>query len=159
MLSLSLRLVATVFSLALVACGGSDEISVKLYPASLAKDQRAELAPGWRRVEFEGSEHSGAGVYDVAAEPVLTEWSIIALKVASQADGSKAVAVRLSAYGQRKVGEYTTDPANHKSFLALEIDGRWADFSPVLGPVRDRMTLYGFSEEQALRLENNVANR
>ena len=159
MLTLSFRLVAIAFSLALIACGDSDEISVKLYPAVLAADQGAELEPGWRRVEFEGSENSSAGVYHVAAEPVLTEWSIIALKIASQTGGGKAVAVRLSAYGQKKIGEFTGDPANHKSFLALEIDGRWADFRPVLAPLRDRMTLYGFSEEQALRLERNVANR
>ena len=159
MLALSLRMVAWGFALALAACGDSDEISVKLYPAALARNPGAEPESGWRRVEFGGSQRSGAGVYHVAEEPLLTEWSIIALKIASQADGSKAVAVRLNAYGKKKIGEFTGDPANHKSFLAVEIDGRWADFHPVLAQVRDRMTLHGFSEEQAQRLQRDVANR
>jgi len=161
MFALSLRMVAWGIALTLVACGNSDEISVKLYPAALAESPSAEPELGRRRVDFggRGSERAGAGTYHVAAEPLLTEWSIIALKIASQPDSSKAVAVRLNAYGQKKIGEFTGNPANHKSFLALEIDGRWADFRPVLAQVHDRMTLYGFSEEQALRLEQNVTSR
>lgn len=156
---LSLPMVAWGFALALTACGDSDEISVKIYPAVLAADPGAEPAQGWRRAEFGGSQRSGAGMYHVAAEPLVTEYGFIALKAASLADGSKAVAVRLNAYSQKKIGEFTGDPANHKSFLAVEIDGQWVDFHPVLTRVRDRMMLHGFTEEQAQRLHRNVANR
>ena len=134
-------------------------ISVKLFPARLVEDPTAEPEAGWRLVEYGGSVRAGAGTYLVAPEPIMTEWNISAFKTAFQPDGSAAVTARLNAYGRRKVSEFTGDPANLKKHLATEIDGRWADIRPLLRKISDRVTLYGFTPEEAERLERYLATR
>ena len=63
------------------------------------------------------------------------------------------------AYARRKVSEFTGNPANLKRHLATEIDGRLADVSPLLDKISDRVTLYGFTPEEAERLERYLATR
>jgi hypothetical protein len=58
--------------------------------------------------------------------------------------------------GSQRAGAGTfivADEANLKRPLAVNDDGRWADFSPLLRPPRDRMSLYGFTAEKTERLE------
>ena len=145
-------------ALCLSACGQSDEISIQVYSATLATGSGPPPA-ATERVDYPGSVRGGAGLYDVAAEPLITEWSIVAFKAAAQPDGSKAVIARLNAYSQKKMAEYTDDEENLRKYLAVRVDGRWADIGPLLSPVRDRITLYGFTEEEAERLERALATR
>lgn len=145
-------------ALCLTACGQSDKISIQVFPATLASVSGAPPDAG-ERVDYAGSLRGSAGLYDVSAEPLITEWSIIACKAASQPDGSRAITARLNAYGQQQMAEYTADAAAPRRYLAVKVDGRWADIGPILGPVTDRLTLYGFTVEEAERLERALAIR
>lgn len=156
------RLVATlcVGAMFLSACGGgNDTIDLRLYPARLDTDTTAAAPEGWRRVEFAGSQRSRGATYLVASEPLLSGWNITAFRAAEEADGSRAVTLRLNAAGQQKMRTFAADEAHLKQPLALQIDSRWADFSPLLRAPGDRMTLYGFTAEEAQRLEGWLETR
>ena len=146
----------------LTACGEEDvaaTISVKVFPARLAEDPLAEPQAGWRRLEYSGGVRAGAGTYLVAEKPLLTEWNLVAVKIASQPDGSAAVTGRLNAYAKREVSEVTADAENRRGHLAVQIDGRWADVSPLLRRITDRITIYGFTTEEAQRLDRYLTAR
>ena len=95
----------------------------------------------------------------MAVKPLLTEWNLTAIKIASQSDGSAAITARLNAYAKREVSEFTADAEKERRHLAVQIDGRWADVSPLLRKVSDRITIYGFTAEEAKRLESYLATR
>lgn len=145
-------------ALCLSACGASDEISIEVYAATLAAQGQTPPAAG-ERLDFAGTARGGGGLYDVAPEPLITEWNIVAFRAASQPDDSRAVVARLNAYGQKKMAEYTGDEENLRKYLAVKVDERWVDVGPLLSPVRDRITLYGFTQEEAERLERALATR
>ncbi len=146
-------------ALALWGCGDEPAISIQLFPALLVADPQQEVAPGWERVEFAGSARAPAGVYHVRPDTLLSEWNIIACKPVSQPDGTLGVAVRLNAYAIRRMERFSADPENLRKPLALSIDGRWADFAPLLDRVGDRMVLYGFTQEEIADLEAYLKNR
>jgi len=150
----------TILALTAAACGRSDQISVRLYPALLVTDRAVPPPAGWERIDYAGGARGGQASYDVPAEPLITEWSIVAFRGAAQPDCTRAVVARLNAYGEKRMTEFTGDPENlKKRHLALRIDDRWADVGPVLGPVRDRVPLYGFTREEVERLERHLASR
>lgn len=147
-------------ALALWGCGERQpSISVQLFPAALASDPQQQADPGWQRVEFAGSGRAVAGVYFVRPDTLLSEWNIIACKPVSQPDGALGVAVRLNAYAMRKMEQFSGDEANLRQPLALRINGRWADFAPLLDRVRDRMALYGFTQKEIEDLEAYLKSR
>lgn len=154
-----MRFFAVAMALALGGCSEKPAIAIQLFPAAMAADPQAAGEPGWERVEFAGSVRASAGVYFVRPDTLLSEWSIIACKPISQPDGTLGVAVRLNAYAIRKMKEFSTDPANLRKPLALRIDGRWADFAPLLDQVGDRMVLYGFTEKEIENLEKYLEAR
>ena len=65
----------------------------------------------------------------------------------------------MNAYGQKQMAEFTSGEGRPRRYLAVKVDGRWADIGPILSPVRDRLTLYGFTEEETERLERAIASR
>jgi len=67
--------------------------------------------------------------------------------------------VRLNAYAVTRMQKYTADEANLRTFLAVRINGRWADFIPVLDRINDRMMLFGFSEQEVKDLDQYLAKR
>jgi len=144
--------------LALISCG-DDSITIALCPAEMAPDPASTPPSGWTLVEYGGDAHTAAGSYYVRDEALLTEWNIIALKVASQPEGSKAAVVRLNEYAIRKMKKFSSDPANIKKPLALSINGRWASFTPLLEASSDRMTLRGFTPEEAEQLERYIKTK
>ena len=158
LIRLALAAVLYLGACSLSACSQRDEIAVDVYPATLARTADPLPASG-ERVEFGGSQRGGAGLYDIGAEPLLTAWSLVAIRAASQPDGSWAVVARLSAYGKKQMAAYSADETGGRKFLAVKIDGRWTDFGPLLAEVRDRVTLYGFTKEETERLERSIANR
>ena len=134
-------------------------ISIKVYPAVRPPSPQAEPEAGWARIEFAGGPRARAGVYHVAPDPLLTDWNILTFRDAGQPGGSMAVVARLNAYGMEKMKAFSTDPANMKKPLAVNIDGRWADVYPLLMEVADRITLYGFTPEEVERLKKHLATR
>lgn len=145
--------------LLLAACSGKpDPISVQVYPAVLALDASSEMA-AWDTVTFAGSQRSPAGAYLVAQEPLLTEWNIIAFHPASQADSSVAITALLNAYAAQKLDRFSSDPVNLKKPLAIRVNGRWADFLPLLDRVEKRITLYGFTAAEADQLQRYLDSK
>lgn len=152
-------LVLVVSACLLQACGDGQTISVKLYAAKLDEQPTADPPAGWRRVEYKGGQRAGKGIYLVAEKPVITEWNLLAIKTGSQPDGSIVVTARLNAYSMGKLSEHTANAAGQRRLLALDVDGRWADFSPILNQVKDRISLFGFTPDQASRLEKYLETR
>ena len=144
--------------LALTACGDEREIpvviAIEVFPAQLDGNPAEPPPPGWQRVAFPGSQRSTAGSFLVAEQTILTGWSITALRVAEEPDGSRAVNARLNAAAIKRLAEFCADAGNLKLPLGLRINGRWADFSPLLRAPGDRLSLYGFTPEEATRLES-----
>ena len=157
MIGRSLSLLAGCLLLvSLAACGEqeaaeADSIDVQVFPARL--DERPDEPAGWRRVKFGGSQRAGPGTFIVAEKSLLTGWSLTAFRAAEEPDGSRSIHLRLNAAGKKRIAEFVADEANLKRPLAVNDDGRWADFSPLLRPPRDRMSLYGFTAEKTERLE------
>jgi len=89
----------------------------------------------------------------------MTEWNILTFREAHQADGRVAVVALLNEYAKRKLGPFSTDSLNVKKPLALQIDGRWADVSPLLATITDKITLYGFTVEEAAKLQQSLKTR
>lgn len=146
---------------ALAACGSGDDDGISVQVFAARYDERPGEPPpsGWQRVEFAGSQRTPPGLFLVSAQPVLTDWNIIAFRAAEEPDGSRAISLRLNAAGQKKIADFATDEASLKLPLAVQVDGRWADFSPLLSRPRDRMTLYGLTAGEAERLERHLAKR
>lgn len=140
-------------------CGNKPSISIQVFPALLAADAKAPAPAGWERVEFAGSPRAAAGVYQVRLDTLLSEWSIIACRPVSPDQGGAGAAVRLNAYAKNKMEKFSTDPANIRNSVAVRINGRWADFIPVLDRISDRMVLYGFSEKEVKDLDQYLASR
>jgi hypothetical protein len=145
--------------LALGGCGNKPSIAIQVFPAVLAADPQAPAPAGWERVEFAGSPRAGGGVYHVRLDTLLSEWNIIASRPVSPDGGGAGAGVRLNAYAQDKMAKYTADPANLRKLLAVRINGRWADFFPVLDRIGDRMVLYGFTEQEVKDLDQYLAQR
>lgn len=144
------------------ACGQQPEaatISIKLFPAILAQDPLSEPEAGWTSIEFAGGVRGRAGVYHLAPEPVITDWNILTFKKASQPDGTMAVVARLNAYGKNQMTTFSSDPANLKRPMAVNVDGRWCDVFTLLSKTTDRITIYGFTPEEIERLEKSLITR
>lgn len=145
--------------LALGNCGNKPSIAIQVFPAVLAEDPQAPAPVGWERVDFAGSPRANAGVYHVRPDTLLSEWNIIASRSVSPPEGGTGAAVRLNAYAVNKMEKYSTDPDNLRKLLAVRVNGRWADFVPVLDRISDRMVLYGFTEQEAVDLDQYLATR
>lgn len=138
------------------ACGQDKEtvtIDVQVFPAQLDESPAAPPPAGFQRVQFTGNGRSQAATFLVSDSTILTGWSITALRSAEAPDGNRTISVRLNAAAKKRLAEFCADGTNLKKPLALRIDGRWADFSPLLRPPGDRMSLYGFTPAEAARLE------
>ncbi len=135
-----------------------EPISIEVFPAALAQ-QQDPVSSGWRLVEFGGSVRSPSGTYLVSPDRLLSDWNITAFRASPQPDGSIAVNARLNAYARQKMASFTADAANLKQPVAININGRWADFLPILGPVGDRMTLYGLTDDEAQSLQHQIETR
>ena len=153
------KTVLAILSLALTVAGcDQDPISIEVFPAVLTSPQ--EEAPGeWRRVEFEGSVRSPGGIYLVGNDRLFSDWNIIAFRPSPQPDGSVAINLRLNEYARRKMAAFSADAANLKKPVAINVNGRWADFVPILGPVGDRFTLFGLTEGEVEGLQHQLDTR
>ena len=144
-----------------LGCGqqpAPDTISIKLFPAALASDPLSAPPAGWSSIQYPGGPRARAGVYHVASEPIITGWNILTFRKAAQPDGM-AVVAKLNAAGTMKMSRFSGDPANMKKPLAVNVDGRWADVFTMLTEISDGITLYGFTPEEADRLERYLATR
>ena len=148
---------ACALALSVVSCEQDEGISIQVFPAVRATGE-VELPPGWRPVTYEGGPRAEAGEYYVAEQPLMTDWNILAFRTASQADGVVITAL-LNEYARQKMRQFSSDSTNVKKPLATQINGRWADFSPLLAPIDDKMTLYGFTAEEAGLLEHELKTR
>ena len=152
-------IVLALCSVCLAACSDApDAITVQVCPAVFAAAADTAAA-AWDTMVFKGNERAVAGTYLVCREPLFTEWNIVALHAGPQPDGTQAVTARLNAYAEQRLGAFTSKPQNQKRPLAVRINGRWADFVPVLGPITDRITLYGFTAPEAAALRQYVDTR
>ncbi len=140
-------------------CGNKPTISIQVFPGALAQAAADSTAAGWERVEFKGSPRAAAGVYHVRLDTLLTEWNIVASRAVSPSEGGAAAAVRLNAYSKARMEKYTADEANLRTILAVRINGRWADFAPVLDRISDRMVLFGFTEQEVKDLDLYLTSR
>jgi hypothetical protein len=143
-------------ALLVLHCGAPEEVAtidIGVFPAQLDETPGAPPAPGWLRVEFLGSQRSSAGSFLVADKALLTGWNINAFRVAQDPDDSRVVNARLNAAATKRLARFCAEPANLKQPLGLRIDGRWADFSPLLRDPGDRLSLAGFTAEEVARLE------
>ena len=141
-------------------CSSEEQaIDLNVYAAAYDTDPTAEPPEGWQRVSFESTLRSRAATVLVSDEPLLTGWNIVAFHAATEADDSRAISIRLNAYGQGKMKSYCADESRLKQPLALQVDGRWADVSPLLSEVTDRMTLYGLTAAEVDRLEHWIEVR
>lgn len=145
--------------LALWNCGNKPSISIQVFPAVLAGDPQAPAPAGWERVEFAGSPRAAAGVYHVRLDTLLSEWNIIASRPVLPEGGGRGAAVRLNAYAKNKMEKFSADPDNLRKPVAVRINGRWADFIPVLDQISDRMVLFGFTEKEVADLDQYLATR
>lgn len=144
------------------ACGDdevSSTIDIRVYPARLDDRPGEPPPPGWQRVAFAGSARTPAATYLVAPDSLLTGWSLVAFRAAVEPDGSRAVTCRINAAGQKRLADFAADETHLKMPLAVRVDARWADFSPLLRPPGDRLTLYGLTADEAVRLERWLAVR
>lgn len=159
MIGRSLSLLAGCLLLvSLAACGEqeaaeADSIDVQVFPARLDERPDEPAPAGWRRGKFGGSQRAGDGTFIVAEKSLLTGWSLTAFRADEEPDGGRSIHLRLNAAGKKRIAEFVADEANLKRPLAVNDDGRWADFSPLLRPPRARMSLYGFTAEKTERLE------
>jgi len=131
-------------------------IDIGVFPAQLDENSVDPAPAGWQRVQLSGSQRSTAGAFLVSYTTILTGWSISALRVAEDPDGSRTINARLNAAAKKRLAEFSADATNLKVPLAVRIDGRWADFSPLLRAPGDRLSLYGFTPEEATRLEQSL---
>lgn len=145
-----------IVALALTSCG-DEELTLKVCPAVPAAAD-AEPPAGWIAVEFAGSRHAAAGTYHVRRKPLFTEWNLMAAKATQSGDNAQ-VTVRFNEYAKRLLDNFSSEAANLKKPLALNLDGRWVSFTPLLRPPDDRLTLYGFSPAEAERVERFVASK
>jgi hypothetical protein len=145
--------------LSLWSCGNKPSISIQVFPSMLAETPQDPAPTGWERVDFAGSPRAAAGVYHVRLDTLLSEWNIIASRAVSPPEGGTGAAVRLNAYAVNKMEKYSTDPANLRKSLAVRVNGRWADFAPMLDRISDRMVLYGFTEREVKDLDEYLATR
>lgn len=145
----------------LIGCGGEQDkpVDLQLFAAVYDTDPGAPPPAGWQRVTFEGNLRSRAVSVLVGSEPLLTGWNIVTFHAAEETDGSRAISIRLNAAGQKKMRTYGADETRVKQPLALRIDGRWCDVSPLLANVTDRMTLYGLTAQETERLEQWIQIR
>lgn len=151
-----IRIVLCAAAVALCACADEPEavtIDLQVFPARLDDAPQAQPPEGFQRVQFAGNQRSPAATYLVSDQSILTGWSITAVRVAEEPDGTRAISFRLNAAAKKRLAEFTADPANLKTPLGLRINGRWADFSPLLRPPGDRMSLYGLAAAEAALLE------
>ena len=147
---------AAFFPLALSLCSCDQEpVAIEIFPAVLQSPQ-IEAPAEWRPVQFAGSVRSPAGTYLVSPDRLFSDWNIAAFKPSPQADGSVAINVRLNEYARRKMAEFSSQADNLKKPLAVNVNGRWADFTPLLGPVGNRMTLYGLTASEAETLQHQI---
>jgi len=146
--------------LLLFAACGEDKpqpLSIQVVPAKLIGDTKGSEYANWDTVEFTGG---GAAVtYLVASEPLLTEWNIVACKIADGGSQTKIVAARLNAYGSKKMQEFSDNTVNLKQPLGLKIGDRWANFNPLLNQVQDRIQLRGFTAAEAEQFQRDLADR
>lgn len=152
------RLCFALACLALAACGGQEGISIQMFPVVNAAEAGPKAAD-WMELDFAGSVRAPAGRYYARPDTLLTEWSILTLKGAGQQDGVRGAAVRLNAYAERRFARLFADAPDKRLMVALRIDGRWADVSPLLRPPGDRLLLYGFTEEEFTRLQRYIETR
>ena len=153
------KIVLAILSLALTLAGCDQEpVSIEVFPAVLANPLEEPPAE-WKRVEFEGSVRSPGGIYLVANDRLFSDWNITAFRPSPQPDGSVAINFRLNEYARRKMAAFSADPANLKKPVAVNVNGRWSDFVPILGPVGDRFTLFGLTESEVERLQHQLDTR
>ena len=133
-------------------------ISIKLFRAIEAGSE-TEPPDGFRVISFKGGPRAAAGQFFVAEEPIMTEWNILTFREATQADGSVAIVALLNEYARRKLGEFSADSANIKKPLALQVNGRCADISPLLTTITDKITLYSFTKDEAAQLQRSLETR
>ena len=150
-------LVPLVLVLAVAGCD-REPVSIEVFPAILTNPQQAPSA-AWRPVEFDGSVRSPGGTYLVGTERLFSDWNITAFRPSPQPDGKVAINVRLNEYARRKMAAFAADPANLKKPVAINVNGRWADFVPILGPVGDRFTLFGLTESEVEALQRQLDTR
>ena len=135
-----------------------EPVSIEVFPALLMNPQ-IEPPAKWRQVEFEGSVRSPGGTYLVGPERLISDWNITAFRPSPQPDGSYAVNVRLNEFARRKMAAFSANTANLKKPVAVNVNGRWTDFVPILGPVGDRFTMFGLTESEVEGLQHQLETR
>ncbi|MBT3341831.1 MAG: hypothetical protein HN712_13700 [Gemmatimonadetes bacterium] len=157
---LQIFLIGAAFAALTGGCGGGDDtIDIQIFPAIYDTDPQAPPPEGWQRLTFEGNLRSRPATVLVGTVPLLTGWNILAFHAAEETDGSRAISIRLNAYGQSKMKQYCAEEGRLKQPLAMRVDDRWADVSPLLTNVTDRMTMYGLQPEETDRLQRWIEIR
>ena len=152
-----MRSIVTLFALCALTSCGEEKVSLRAHPAVRATPD-ASVPSGWLEVEFTGDQHGAAGSYYVREKPLFTEWNLVAARTATTG-ADVQVTVRFNEYAKRILHSYCADQANLKNPLALNVNGRWASFAPLLRPPGDRLTLRGFTAAEAGQLQRYIASK
>lgn len=137
----------------------SDSFSLQIHEARLLSDFDGKVFSEWDTIRVQRTDNK-TDIYIVSDSPLLTEWNFLAFNASSiQEDNTKIVTVRLNAFAEKKMQAFSKKENNLKVPLGLRIGNRWANFSPLLNPVTDRMTLRGLRIKEVEELDDHIKNR
>tara|TARA_B100001094_G_C18054907_1_gene731960 strand:+ start:76 stop:543 length:468 start_codon:yes stop_codon:yes gene_type:complete len=132
---------------------------IQIHEARLLADFDGTAFSDWDTV-YAQNQGGQSNTYAVSKKPLLSAWNFLALNASPiQADDTQIVTVRLNAFAEKKMQEFSRVRSNLKVPLGLRSGKRWVNFFPLLNPVTDRMTLRGLYESEVSSLQSYIDNR
>ena len=137
----------------------SNSMNLQVHEARFLADFDGEVFSEWDTVQVQ-TENNKVATYVVSSSPLLTAWNFLALNASQQhTDNTQIVTVRLNAFAEKKMRNFSQISGNLKVPLGLRAGDRWINFSPLLNPVTDRMTLRGLNKSEVAALQDYIKNR
>ncbi len=137
----------------------SNSLNLQIHEARFLADFDREVFSEWDTVQVQ-NKNNNVTTYIVSSSPLLTAWNFLALNASQkQTDNTQIVTVRLNAFAEKKMRNFSQISGNLKVPLGLRVGDRWINFSPLLNPVTDRMTLRGLNESEVAALQHYIKNR
>jgi len=137
----------------------SNSLKIQIHEARRLADFDGKVFSEWDTVQVQ-NENNKVNTYVVSSSPLLTAWNFLALNASQkQADNTQIITVRLNAFAGEKMQDFSQISGNLKVPLGLRAGDRWVNFTPLLNPVTDRITLRGLEESEVTALQNYIKNR
>ncbi len=132
---------------------------IQIHEARLLADFDGKAFSDWDTVSAE-TKGGQLNTYAVSRKPLITAWNFLALNAGPvQADETQIITVRLNAFAEKEMQDFSRIRSNLKVPLGLRSGNRWVNFFPLLNPVTDRMTLRGLNESEVTSLQKYIDNR